>query len=84
MVCLDAVAAGGRPCWVNPGLVCCVRMPGPAKRRAQEVRTVSRMAEQVCALGAWPAVSWVVGVTSDDWKPVLVLVGRWWSSMPGW
>ncbi len=40
-------------------VVCgCLGLPSGGRRRSGQC---PRMAEQVCALGAWPAVSWVVG-----------------------
>ncbi|MHB8187061.1 MAG: hypothetical protein ACYDDU_13470 [Dermatophilaceae bacterium] len=34
-------------------LVCCVRVPGPGRRRAQEVRTFSTMTRSLLTLSDW-------------------------------
>ncbi|MDQ2710413.1 MAG: IS110 family transposase [Actinomycetota bacterium] len=59
-------------------MVCCVRVPGPARGRAQEVRTFSTMAPSVLAMADWLAGLGVTRVvmeaTSDYWKPVFYLL----------
>ena len=59
-------------------MVCCVRVPGPARGRAQEVRTFSTMAPSVLAMADWLAALGVTRVvmeaTSDYWKPVFYLL----------
>jgi hypothetical protein len=36
-------------------VVCCARVPGPAGRRMQEIRTVSTMTAALLGLGDWLA-----------------------------
>jgi transposase len=59
-------------------MVCCVRVPGPGRARAQEVRTFSTMAEGVLDMADWLARYGVTLVvmesTSDYWKPVFYLI----------
>jgi transposase len=59
-------------------LVCCSRVPGPSKRRLQEVTTYStmtrsllRMAERLVELGVTRVV---MEATSDYWKPPFYLL----------
>src|SRR3712207_9133308 len=66
-------------------VVCCVRVPGPAAQRMQEVRTTSTMTSALLGLGDWLAelgVSRVVmEATSDYWRaPLFFLGGR----VPTW
>jgi transposase len=67
-------------------VVCCVRVPGPGRRRMQEVRTVTTMTAALLGLGDWPATLGVTRVvmeaTSDYWRPPFY---RWrTASRPGW
>ena len=59
-------------------LVCCVRVPGPGRRRMQEVRTFSTMTRTLLLMADWLAglgVSRVVmEATSDYWKPPFYLL----------
>ena len=52
-------------------LVCCVRLPGPGRRRLQEVRTFSTMTRSLLAMSNWLTglgVSRVVmEATGDYW-----------------
>jgi transposase len=59
-------------------MVCCVRVPGPGRTRAQEVRTFSTMSAATLTMADWLVglgVSRVVmEATSDYWKPVFYLL----------
>ena len=59
-------------------LVCCVRVPGPGRRRMQEVRMFSTMTRTLLLMADWLAglgVSRVVmEATSDCWKPPFYLL----------
>jgi transposase len=59
-------------------LVCCVRVPGPGRRRLQEVRTFSTMTRSLLMMSNWlggPGVTRVVmEATSDYWKPPFYLL----------
>jgi transposase len=59
-------------------LVCCVRLPGPGRRRLQEVRTFSTMTRSLLAMSNWLTglgVSRVVmEATGDYWKPPFYLL----------
>ena len=59
-------------------LVCCVRVPGPGRRRMQEVRMFSTMTRTLLLMADWLAglgVSRVVmEATSDYWKPPFYLL----------
>ena len=59
-------------------VVCCVRVPGPAAQRMQEVRTTSTMTSALLGLGDWLAelgVSRVVmEATSDYWRAPFYLL----------
>jgi transposase len=59
-------------------VVCCARVPGPAGRRMQEVRTVSTMTAALLALGDWLAELGVTRVvmeaTSDYWRAPFYLL----------
>jgi transposase len=59
-------------------LVCCVRLPGPGRRRLQEVRTFSTMTRSLLAMSDWLnglGVSRVVmEATGDYWKPPFYLL----------
>jgi len=59
-------------------LVCCVRVPGPGRRRMQEVRMFSTMTRTLLLMADWLAglgVSRVVmEATSDYWKPPCYLL----------
>jgi transposase len=59
-------------------VVCCVRVPGPAAQRMQEVRTTSTMTAALLDLGDWLAelgVSPVVmEATSDYWRASFYLL----------
>jgi hypothetical protein len=59
-------------------LVCCVRIPGPRKRRLQEVSTHSTMTRSLTELANHLVESGVERVvmeaTSDYWKPVFYLM----------
>src|SRR5450756_1246665 len=54
-------------------LVCCVRVPGPGRRRMQEVRTFSTMTRSLLTLSDWLTSLGVTRVvmeaTSDYWRP---------------
>jgi len=54
-------------------LVCCVRVPGPGRRRMQEVRTFSTMTRSLPTLSDWLTSLGVTRVvmeaTSDYWRP---------------
>jgi transposase len=59
-------------------LVCCVRIPGPGKKRLQEVsthstmtRSLSELANRLVTLGIERVV---MEATSDYWKPVFYLL----------
>jgi len=59
-------------------LVCCVRVPGPGKKRLQEVsthstmtRSLSELANHLVTLGIERVV---MEATSDYWKPVFYLL----------
>ena len=58
-------------------LVCCVRVPGPGRRRLQEVRTFSTMTRSLLVMADWLAGLGVTRVvmeaTSDYWKPPFYL-----------
>jgi transposase len=59
-------------------VVCCARVPGPAGRRMQEIRTVSTMTAALLALGDWLAALGVTRVvmeaTSDYWRAPFYLL----------
>ena len=59
-------------------LVCCVRVPGPGRRRLQEVRTFSTMTRSLLMMSDWLASVGVTRVvmeaTSDYWKPPFYLL----------
>src|SRR4051794_41508647 len=59
-------------------VVCCARVPGPAGRRMQEVRTLSTMTSALLALGDWLAELGVTRVvmeaTSDYWRAPFYLL----------
>jgi len=59
-------------------LVCCVRLPGPGKRRLQEVRTFSTMTRSLLVMADWLTELGVKRVvmeaTSDYWKPPFYLL----------
>ena len=59
-------------------VVCCVRVPGPGRRRAQEVRTFSTMTRSLLVMADWLAELGVTRVvmeaTSDYWKPAFYLL----------
>jgi transposase len=61
-------------------LVCCVRVPGPGRRRMQEVRTFSTMTRSLLVMSDWLASLRVTRVvmeaTSDYWRaPFYLLEG---------
>jgi len=39
-------------------LVCCVRVPGPGRRRMQEVRTFSTMTRSLLVMADWSICPW--------------------------
>ena len=59
-------------------VVCCARIPGPAGRRMQEVRTVTTMTTALLGLGDWLATLGVTRVvmeaTSDYWRAPFYLL----------
>lgn len=59
-------------------LVCCVRLPGPGRRRLQEVRTFSTMTRSLLMMSDWLAGLGVTRVvmeaTGDYWKPPFYLL----------
>jgi transposase len=59
-------------------VVCCVRIPGPGRRRAQEVRRYSTMTEQLLALADWlvglGVRRVVMEATSDYWRAPFYLL----------
>ena len=59
-------------------LVCCVRVPGPGRRRLQEVRTFSTMTRSLLMMSDWLAGLGVTRVvmeaTGDYWKPPFYLL----------
>ena len=59
-------------------LVCCVRLPGPGRRRLQEVRTFSTMTRSLLVMSDWLAGLGVTRVvmeaTGDYWKPPFYLL----------
>jgi len=59
-------------------VVCCARIPGPAGRRMQEVRTISTMTSALLSLGDWLAGLGVTRVvmeaTSDYWRAPFYLL----------
>jgi transposase len=59
-------------------VVCCVRVPGPGRRRMQEVRTVTTMTGALLGLGDWLAALGVTRVvmeaTSDYWRAPFYLL----------
>ena len=59
-------------------VVCCVRVPGPGRRRMQEVRTVTTMTAALLGLGDWLATLGVTRVvmeaTSDYWRAPFYLL----------
>jgi transposase len=59
-------------------VVCCVRIPGPAGRRLQEVRTWSTMTRSLSALGDWlhgfGVTRVVMEATSDYWRSPFYLL----------
>ena len=58
-------------------MVCCVRVPGTGRARAQEVRTYSTMTPSVLEMADWltglGVTRVVMEATSDYWKPVFYL-----------
>src|SRR4051794_41897431 len=60
-------------------VVCCARVPGPAGRRMQEVRTTSTMTSALLTLGDWLGELGVTRVvmeaTSDYWRGPVSLLG---------
>jgi len=59
-------------------MVCCVRVPGAGRARAQEVRTYSTMTPNVLEMTDWltglGVTRVVMEATSDYWKPVFYLL----------
>jgi transposase len=59
-------------------LVCCVRVPGPGRRRLQEVRTFATMTRSLLAMADWltglGVTRVVMEATSDYWKPPFYLL----------
>jgi transposase len=59
-------------------LVCCVRTPGPGRRRAQQVRTFSTMTRSLLVMADWltglGVTRVVMEATSDYWKPPFYLL----------
>jgi transposase len=59
-------------------LVCCVRVPGPGRRRAQEVRTFSTMTRSLLVMSDWltglGVTRVVMEATGDYWKPPYYLL----------
>ena len=59
-------------------LVCCVRVPGPGRRRLQEVRTFSTMTRSLLLMSDWLADLGVTRVvmeaTGEYWKPPFYLL----------
>jgi transposase len=59
-------------------VVCCVRVPGPGRRRMQEVRTFTTMTAALLGLGDWLAALGVTRVvmeaTSDYWRAPFYLL----------
>jgi len=59
-------------------LVCCVRVPGPGRRRMQEVRTFLTMTRSLLVLSDWLSSLGVTRVvmeaTSDYWRPPFYLL----------
>ena len=59
-------------------VVCCVRVPGPAGRRLQEVRTWTTMTRSLSGLGDWlhgfGVTRVVMEATSDYWKSPFYLL----------
>ena len=59
-------------------MVCCVRVPGAGRARAQEVRTYSTMTPSVLEMADWltglGVTRVVMEATSDYWKPVFYLL----------
>jgi transposase len=59
-------------------VVCCVRVPGPGRRRMQEVRTITTMTAALLGLGDWLAALGVTRVvmeaTSDYWRAPFYLL----------
>jgi transposase len=59
-------------------VVCCARIPGPAGRRMQEVRTVTTVTAALLGLGDWLAALGVTRVvmeaTSDYWRAPFYLL----------
>jgi transposase len=59
-------------------VVCCVRVPGPGRRRLQEVRTYSTMTGSILQMSDWlfglGVTRVVMEATSDYWKPVFYVL----------
>jgi transposase len=59
-------------------LVCCVRVPGPGRRRMQEVRTFTTMTRSLLAMSDWltglGVTRVVMEATSDYWRPPYYLL----------
>ena len=59
-------------------VVCCVRVPGPAQRRMQEVRTFLTMTRSLLVLSDWlrslGVTRVVMEATSDYWRPPFYLL----------
>jgi transposase len=59
-------------------VVCCVRVPGPGRRRMQEVRTFSTMTRSLLVMADWLSGLGVTRVvmeaTSDYWRPPFYLL----------
>jgi len=59
-------------------LVCCVRVPGPGRRRMQEVRTFLTMTRSLLVLSDWlrslGVTRVVMEATSDYWRPPFYLL----------
>ena len=59
-------------------VVCCVRVPGPGRRRMQEVRTFLTMTRSLLVLSDWLSSLGVTRVvmeaTSDYWRPPFYLL----------
>lgn len=59
-------------------VVCCVRVPGPARSRKQEVRTYSTMTGSILSMSDWlfglGVTRVVMEATSDYWRPVFYVL----------
>ena len=59
-------------------VVCCVRVPGPGRRRLQEVRTFSTMTRSLLVMADWltglGVTRVVMEATSDYWRPPFYLL----------